>query len=187
MYATYANVEAAIQTLQARGEKITVRAVREVIGGGSLEDLGALIGRVLMNEPAADDAPSLPGLPYDLPPLDEAVIQRHLAQLEGESQALALMSHLQELVNSARAVQVVGQAGTNWLFRAVTQMGEVAGLGMSIGNLADDLQRISGSATAMLWRMRREYQRIKGHEEGQDGRTTAGDREPVEASDAESD
>jgi hypothetical protein len=186
MYATHENVKRAIDTLQARGEKITTRAVRQEIGGGSLEDLAEIIGQVLLGEPA-DDVPALPSLPYDLPPLDQDVIQRHLAQMEGEAQALALIDHLQQLVNSSRAVQVIGQAGINWLFRQVTQMGQVAALGMDIGHLADDLQRVSGSATAMLWRMKREYARVKGdhHEEEEDGRTTTGDREPVEAGDAE--
>lgn len=165
MYATHENVKRAIETLQGRGQKITVRAVREAIGGGSLEDIGELIGRVLMGEPAADDSPALPALPYDLPTPDPDIIQHHLAQLEGEAQALALMDHLHALVNAARAVQVTAQPATNWLFRAVTQMGEVAGLGMDIGNLADDLARISASAAAMLTRMRREYQRVNAHDD----------------------
>jgi hypothetical protein len=187
MYATRSNVEAAIQTLQAKGEKITARSVREAIGGhGSLQDIAALISEVLMGEPAADDAPALPAIPYNLPAPDPEAVQRHLRQLEGEAQALALIAHLQELVNAARAVQVIGQAGTNWLFRRVTQMGEVAGLGMDIGHLADDLQRISASATAMLWRMKREYARVTGdHQEGdQDGRTAASLDHELQASDA---
>jgi hypothetical protein len=188
-YATYANVEAAIQALQARGEKITVRAVRQELGGGSLEDIGELIGQVLMGEPAADNPPALPGLPYDLPPLDEAVIQHHLRQLEGEAQAMALMSHLQELVNASRAVQAIGQPGINWLFRAVQALGERSSLNMVISTLGEDLRQVSGTAEEMLVRMRREYARVKGnqHEEEEDGRTATGDREPVEASDAEPD
>jgi hypothetical protein len=189
MYATFENVKRAIDTLQARGEKITVRAVRQEIGGGSLEDIGALIAQVLMGEPAADDVPALPAIPYDLPEPDQAMVQRHLAQMEGEAQALALISHLQELVNASRAVQVSGERGLAWLFRQVTQMGERSRLNMGIATLGEDLRQVSHTAEEMLVRMRREYARVKGdHQEGaQNGRTAASAREPVEAGDAESD
>jgi hypothetical protein len=163
MYATRENVAAAIQALQARGEKVTTRSVRQEIGGGSLEDIGQLIAQVLMGEPAAISPEVLPAIPYDLPEPDQEIIQRHLAQLEGEAQALALMNHLQELVNSARAVQAVG-GGIDWLFRRVQAMGEVTNLGMSIRNLHDDLRQVSESAAHMLTRMRREYRRVKAHD-----------------------
>jgi Plasmid replication region DNA-binding N-term len=188
MYATRSNVEAAIQALQAKGERITTRSVREAIGGGSLEDIARLISEVLMDEPTADDAPALPSLPYDLPPLDETAIQHHLAQMEGEAQALALMDHLQALINAARAVPTAA-GGIDWLFRRVQAMGQIGMLSMSIHSLAKDLERVSGTAAAMLARMRREYQRVKGHdhEEGQDdGGAATSAREPVEAGDAES-
>jgi hypothetical protein len=176
MYATRSNVEAAIQTLQAKGEKITARSVREAIGGhGSLQDIAALISEVLMGEPAADEAPTLPAIQYNLPEPDPDVVQRHLAQLEGEAQALALIDHLQQLVNSSRAVQAIGERGMDWLFRAVQAMGERSRLNMRISSLGEDLRQVSGTAEEMLVRMRREYARVRSHnQEGvQDGATTA--------------
>jgi hypothetical protein len=187
MYKTRSNVEAAIQTLQAKGQKITARSVRETIGGGSLEDIAKLISEILLGEPAADNAQALAGLPYDLPPLDQDVIQRHLRQMEGEQQALATIDHLETLVGACRAVQAVGEPGLNWLFRAVTQLGERSRLNMGISTLGEDLRQVSGTAAEMLVRMRREYQRVKGdtHEEGQDDAGgAASDREPIEGSDA---
>jgi DNA-binding protein len=188
VYASHENVKRAIDTLQGRGQKITVRAVREEIGGGSLEDIGELIGRVLMGDPVANGPLALPALPYDLLPLDEAVIQRHLAEMEGEAHARAFIEHLEQLVNSARAVQVVGEPAMNWVFRAMTQLGERSGVNMVISALGEDLRRVSDTAAEMLRRMRREYARVRGdQQEGgpDDGRTAADDRARVEASDAE--
>lgn len=173
-YVTRESVAAAIQALQRRGERISVRSVRAELGGGSLEDIGQRLREVLMNEPAADDSPTLPALPYDLPEPDQEIVQRHLTNLEGEGQLQAMISHLWAVIGAARAVPPVIPGAMNWLHRYGQSMGEVAATHIGIGALHEHLQATVETAQHVLQRIAREYAALQAHEKGeQHGTPTA--------------